>query len=216
MKSEVELKSIIDDLANNLVRIFSLDKFGIVVKEFVKKHYDAGLEKAEVELGLNFVRNDRQIQFLEGYTFDLVKGVTDEMVLDIRQELKRGMMNNESISQIKNRLDNIFKGDNPTRFRYEDRLKMIARTETTTMENAGHMEGAKQAGIELKKYLSVQMDARTSDICIAEDKKYGSPEKAIPMDDEFVVEVKGKEYRGQFPSFHPNCRTRMLFIEVEK
>lgn len=216
MKSETELKSIIDDLANNLVRIFSLDKFRVKIKEFVKKHYDAGLEKAEIDFGFNFVRNDRQIQFLEGYTFDLVKGVTDEMVLDIRQELKRGMLNNESILQIKNRLDKIFKGDNPTRFRYEDRLRMIARTETTTMENAGHLEGAKQSGVKLKKYLSIQMDERTSPICIEENKKYGSPEKAIPLDEEFVVKVNGKEYRGQQPSFHTNCRTRLLFVEVKK
>jgi len=205
MSSYVEVKSILDDIAKNIVKVFSLDRFIPKLRESMKKKYDSGLEKAEVEFEMNFVRNERQIDGLATHTFDLIKGITDEMASDVRQQMQMALLNNESVEQIKNRLDGIFKGDNPTRFRYEDRLRMIARTESNRAENMGNFEGAKQSGIILKKYLSVAEDERTSDICGAFDRKYGTEEQAIPMEEEFHVTVKGKEYREKIPPFHPNC-----------
>lgn len=211
--SQAELKGIIEDISKGVANIFNLSSFSVKINSFVNKFYNKGLEQAEVQFNMNFFSNQVEVEALKNYTFDLVKGMTDEMVSDLRQEIQRGVLNNESVDQIKKRVNGVFKGDNPTRFRYEDRLKSIARTESNRAENMGHLEGAQQSGVNLVKYLDVTEDERTSGICSEMHKKYGTPEQGIPLDKEFSVTFKGKRYHGQAPPFHPNERTRVLFID---
>ena len=59
------------------------------------------------------------------------------------------------------------------------------------------------------------MDDRTSPICKAEHRKYGAPDLAIPLEEEFKVKVANKSYQAKIPPFHVNCRT-VVRLEVVK
>ena len=75
------------------------------------------------------------------------------------------------------------------------RASAIARTELNRAANAGRFDAGNEAergGIPVKKWLLITDDIRTSMISLALGKKYGSPEKAIPMDQNFKVTVNGK------------------------
>lgn len=154
--------------------------------------------------------NKRQIENLTAMVSDSIKGITDEMSKNIRRVIRDGINEGITNQQIADNLDEIFKGDNPTRFHYEDRLRMISRTESTRELNSGGFETANKLGAT-GKYIDIVDDNRTSDVSRAMFEKYGSPEKAIPVDEEFFVFVRGKEYRGMFPPFMPNDRDMVLF-----
>lgn len=223
MEKSVEFKSLVDDIVNNVVRIFSTDEFRFVIGDFVKKNYDKGLEKAETEIGLNFTRNVNNLNNLNKYSFELIRDLTDDMSSALRKSLMEGLLNQESGYQIKLRVEGIFKGKdlqvvdkngNIRSIDWRDRLNTIVRTESVRAENQGHFDAVVQSGMEVKKYLSVHLDDRTSDICIEEHRLYGSEEQAIGMDEEFTVVVNGKTYSKQRPPFHPSCRSRLMFDYV--
>ena len=75
------------------------------------------------------------------------------------------------------------------------------------------MQGYLDSGLKGKKQWKTLSDSRTSDICKQEDSKYGVPDQAIAMDEDFIVVVKGKIFKSRLPPFHPNCRSRALFVE---
>jgi SPP1 gp7 family putative phage head morphogenesis protein len=136
-----------------------------------------------------------------------IQGMNEAIANDLRQELSRGIMNLESTQQLSQRVKKVMDiGVN--------RAKMIARTEANRAFNQAHLDAAKQSGLEMRKWLLVTKDGRTSNICLAEDRKYGTEKKSIPLNQEFVVNVNGKQYRAQAPPFHPNCRTRLMTVQV--
>jgi len=159
----------------------------------------------------------KELEMFEQNISDNIKGVTDEMSKRIRLEIRDSILNNETNLQLSKRLDKIFNGKNPTRFKYEDRLKLIARTERTNVLNASGLKTAKRIGFKYK-YLDMVNDERTSEISKAFNKKYGTPEQAIPINEEFKITLNGKTYGGQAPSFHPNDRDilRYLFSKPKK
>ena len=117
-----------------------------------------------------------------------------------------GLMNNEKGNQIAERIKKVMEIA-------KDRAITITRTEGNRANNYGTLDGAIQAPIKLKKWLSTTKDNRISPICDAMGKKYGSPEKAIPLDEDFVVEVKGEIHQGPSPPFHPNCRSVLMMTQ---
>lgn len=214
----VETKSILTDIANSFIKIFDVDRFRDIVGHFVKENYDKGAEEVEQQFDFNvdFNAAARDVSMLEQMTFDNIKGMTDDLQNKLRGELQRGMLAGETPKELRTRVADIFKGDNPTRFRYEDRIRTIVRTESKRAQNMARFANVERLGIPVKKWLSVVHDDRTSVICLAEDKKYGSPDKAIPMDKEFTVTVGGKTYTEMFSPFHPNCRTTVIFTQPKE
>jgi len=220
---EVEFKGLIDDITKGFVQLFDSEGFRSRVNNFTQKHYDKGLLRGEKQVQMNFVRNTNNLDHLNNYSFTLVKDLTDDMASALRKSLQEGLLNQESTSEIKARVEAIFRGKdlkitdkngNVRSINWRDRMTAIIRTESVRAENYGHADAIEQSGINFKKYVSVHMDARTSPICMVEDSKYGTPDKAIPMNKDFLVSVKGKMYKTMLPPFHPNCRTRALFVEA--
>jgi hypothetical protein len=124
------------------------------------------------------------------------------------------MLDKENATQLKKRVKDVFADK-----KYTDRMKTVIRTEKLRANNAGAFSGAKQAedaGIVLRKYLDVTMDKRTSDICKAEVKKYGTKKEAIPLEDKFIVKVGNKTYKAKYPPFHPNCFLSGTKITTDK
>jgi len=211
IKNEMESKNIITAITQKIVKIFSLTSLFPDMDEFLKEEYHKGMVKSEVQLGMNFVPSDTDLGFLSDYVNENVNGVTDALGEKLRGELQRGILNKEKVSQLKKRIKGTFKDD-----KFNNRLKTVLRTEGLRAENLGSYEGALQSGLKLKKYLSIIMDDRTSEICKKENAKYGSKEQAIAMDKDFIVRVKNKTFRALYPPFHPNCRTVIRFVRVKE
>ena len=96
---------------------------------------------------------------------------------------------------------------------------MIERTETIRAINFAQHDVAKQLPFKAEKRVKVFLDNRTSAICKAMHRKYGTDEKAIALDRMFTVRVKvGKRTQTISkisPPFHPNCRTNYVTVVAE-
>lgn len=192
-------------------KIYDIEKYRKDINKAVLKEYLQGVVRTSRDLGVDPpIVSRKEVEVLSSMSFDLIKGVTDEMEKKIKVQLNDGILQGDNNQEIANRLKDIFQGENPTRFRYEDRLRMIARTERTRVLEASSLNTAKKVGAK-KKYIDIVHDNRTTEVSKAMFAKYGSPEKAIPLDEEFYVTVNGKEYRGQFPPFLPNDRDTVRY-----
>ncbi len=200
--------TLITDIIKQIIRVLGLDNLSNEIRTEVRRNYESGMDKMEVELNMNFDRNPEIIEYLEEYQFDNIKGMTDDVAEKLRKELNEGIQNLESIGALKKRIQNTMNIG-------EHRALMIARTEANRAENYGKLDAAKQSGLDLRKYLSVHIDDRTSPICRAMMRKYGTADQAISVDKLFKVTVKGKVIQGEAPPFHPNCRTAVVFTQEE-
>jgi len=205
----VEQKNIVEEIVNKFKKVVSLDSFKTKIDSFLQAEYKKGLEQAEIKFNMNFIPNNQNLAFLNKYVNDNIENVADELGKNLRAEISRGILNKENLDQLKTRIKKVFSDD-----KYYNRLKMVIRTERQRALEMGNMDGASQTGLKLKKYLSVILDDRTSDICRAEAKKYPK-ENAIDLDKDFVVRVNNKTIRGQHPPFHVACRSLLRFVRQE-
>jgi len=207
----IEVKNIIDWIINKFIKIINIEHFKLKVSDFISEEYTKGITNSEIEFNMNFVSNEKEISFLNDYVFNNLKTHTDAMGEALRGELSRGILNKEKISQLKTRIKDVFKDK-----KYTNRLKTVLRTEKIRANNYGALEGAKQSGLNLRKYIDIVEDENTSSICKKEDKKYGEENQAIPLDQEFIIKVDNKTIRAQSPPFHPNCRSVIRFVKEEE
>lgn len=215
MNLSITEKSIADILLEKFRTIFRLGRFRAVINNMISSQYVSAIEKVDndLDLTINLVPKSKDITFLQDYVDGNIEAASDAISNQLRQEIQRGIMNNETTTELSKRVKKLFKTN-----QYQKRLKVIIRTETSRANNQGTLDAAKQAvqtGVKLEKWLDVIEDARTSNVCRAEHSKYGTPDKSIPIDQEFVVRVDNKTIRAQAPPFLPNCRTS-LRIKVIK
>jgi SPP1 gp7 family putative phage head morphogenesis protein len=201
--------NIIENIIKSISSIFKIDLSSLLIRKEIQKNYDEGLKDIELKLDVNFNGNKNKQGFLENYTFDNIKGMDAELAEKMRKEFSQGVLAGDSVAKMKKRVQEVMKVG-------VTRAKAIARTETNRAENAGRLDGAMEAeqqGIKTKKWLLVTQDTRTSPICHKEHSKYGSADKAIPIDENFVINYNGKIISEPHSPFHPNCRTRLM-VEV--
>ena len=228
--TEIEVKALIDILINQTRELFNIDKFKVLIDEALRKDFVDGIEEIDKELKpqVNFVlpgNTTRQLEGLYNYVEQNIQEAVDDVGSKLRQELQRGLQNNESKKQIIARVKRVFKDDKSV----VNRLKTVIRTETNRANNTGRLEAMQQAvasGIKLKKWLDVvpyQKDV-SSPFCNtpagAGSKntamgKYGDISKAIPIDKYFIVKANNKIVRRLAPPFHINCRTRLRSKRIE-
>lgn len=217
---ELEFKGIIEILTEQVAKVIDLTPVKQKIEESIRKEYAAGLNKVDAQFkpSVNVVmppNSVRQLETLYNYTFQNIQAVGDELGQSIRQEMQRGLLNGDNKAQLVTRIKATFKDK-----KFQNRFKMIIRTETLRANNTAALEGAKQVedstGVKLKKWLDVTMDDRTTTTCIAEHKKYGTPSEAIPLTEEFVYTWDNKTYRAQESPFHPNCRTVLRFTRADQ
>ena len=214
MPKNEEFKNIIGDIVNKLVNFFKLDSFKINIDNFLTKQYTKGIDSAEIRFNMNF-KPAEDISFLKDYAMQNVNDAADQIGKDLRKEISRSILNKENKGELVKKIKTMFNDK-----KYSDRMKTILRTEGLSANNQGKLDGARQSGLNPKKYLDIVLDNRTSDICKAEGKKYGTPEQAIPLEEDFIVTVKiGKKVKtvsGKRPVFHPNCRTTLRFVRTDE
>ena len=208
--NEPEFKATISAIVKQVIKLLQLDKIGIKIKEAISEEYGKGMDEMEIKFDMNFDRNKKNLKLLENYAFDNIKGMTEDLGNKLRQAIQEGVLKQEAISSIKDRVKNAMQIG-------ENRAMLIARTETNRATNYGRLDAADQAeksGMQLKKWLLITYDNRTSPISKAMGAKYGTPEQVIPLNQNFSVVVNGKLIEGPAPPFHPNDRDRVMFTQV--
>ncbi|NCC99960.1 MAG: hypothetical protein EOL95_09725 [Bacteroidia bacterium] len=169
----------------------------------IRLSFDFGVQAVEKVINQNILEiNPEVIQFLENYNFDLVKGLNETLANQLRDTLKRGIINGDNSRVIAKDIKKIFETT-------KHRAEMIARTETARAYNFGALKAAESANVELLKYYSAVLDDRTSAICRRLSKKY-SKDNAIPIDKEFIDKESG--WRGLYPPAHVGCRSEAIYI----
>lgn len=155
--------------------------------------------------------SQQEVNIFQDLIYDNIKGVSEEFRRQISNELNFGLSQSETKKQLITRLDNLFQGDNPTRLKYENRLKLILNTESARIFNSGSFKTAKRLKAKYKYLIGVgdSREAQDSKIALA---KYGSPEKAIPIDEPFEYTYRGQKRVFMFPPDRPRDRSTCLFL----
>jgi len=191
----------VDDIPGMIKDIFSIFTLKTISDAVIKSEFDSGWNDSEKKIDRNVSYNENALKFLQDMTFDNIKGMTEEVANDLKQELERGIINGEGIGKLTKRIDKVFdKGEN--------RAEMIARTETNRADNNGKLLAIKGSGLKMEKKWVTHEDDRTSPICMRLDGQ------TVRTDDFFKDSVSGWE--GQSPPSHVNCRSTIVFIEKDE
>lgn len=190
-----EIKAV-DDLAKAIKNILTFEGLRLISDAVIKNTFMKGWDSAEKQLNKNMIMNRDAVSFIQDYTYNNIKSMTDEILTDLRQELERGIMNGEGITAIKNRISGVFDVG-------ENRAEMIARTETNRAENHGKIQAFKTSGEKFHKRWIAAMDDRTSPIC---RRMHG---QEVKENENFNDNDTGWE--GPCPPSHVNCRSTVIF-----
>jgi hypothetical protein len=227
---EAELKGIIQVITEHSKELFTLKPFSEKIRTALRDEYIKGLEEIDKQIkpaiNISMPSNaHRQLEALYNYVEQNLSDHVNDISTRLRQEVQRGLQNNEDKHRIIQRVKTVFRDDKQVL----NRLKVVIRTETNRANTQGRLEAAQQAeqtGIKLKKWLQVAPYQKgvSSPFCNkpsgaacqnCANGKYGSPEKAIPLDKEFILKADNKTVRAHGPPFHPNCRTVLRIERVE-
>lgn len=195
---------------NNFLRIEDLKG---LINTATKALYTKGLTETEIELRkkgatVNMVQtNPQEMQFLADMVFDNIKGLTEELRIKLKQQLKIGISNGEGLGKLTERVQK-------TLSIVPSRATMIARTESARIEEEGSLYAAQQIksdGVSVKKWILMKDDPRTSEISRKLHAKYGSPEQAIPINENFKLNSGKISIDQKTAPFHPNDRCTVIY-----
>ncbi|MBO8180272.1 MAG: minor capsid protein [Archaeoglobus sp.] len=166
-------------------------------EEYIRRAYEKGNELGNKDLksvGINFdIPPDiHALDFLDGYQFDLIKGVSEDLKKEIKRVVRDGIINGKSMREVANDLKQVF---NTRKWR----LNTIARTEVIRASNFGRYEAWKKSGVVVGKEWVTAFDDRTCPECAAMDGDQASLEK--PFRNGVLM-----------PPAHPNCRCTAIPI----
>ena len=195
----IKIKSV-DDVAKRIKELITFAGLKTISDAVIRNTFMEGHDSAEKQVARNLMINKDAISFIQDYTFNNIKGMTDEIVQDLRQELERGIMSGEGITKLKARVSKVFDVG-------ETRSGAIARTEATRSENQGKLQAFKSSGEKLVKKWNTHFDDRTSEVC----KRLNG--QTVGMNENFKDKQSGWE--GPCPPSHINCRSSVLYIGDE-
>lgn len=189
--------ALIDDIVNKYLNYIDAGNLKDFIYNAVEKEYVKGLDAGELNFNQNFVPSYETLSFIQKFAFDNIKKLTEDVKDKLRQEMSIGLMNKESIPQLKLRILNVMDTS-------ISRAEMITRTETNRAFNMGHFQAARDSGLILKKEWSTHEDERTCSQCgYLDGQKVDFNAKFKTLDgEEFLLSPA-----------HPNCRCRILYIQ---
>ncbi len=197
----MDIKSV-DDVAKRIKELITFQGLKIISDALIRDTFMKGWDDTEKQLDKNFMVNNEALTFIQDYTFENIKGMTNEIVDDLRQELKRGIMAGEGITKLKDRVGKVFDAG-------EVRAEAIARTESSRAEGQGRLQAWKSSGETdyVKKWVT-HFDKRTSAICKRLDGQ------TVGIHENFKDNQTG--WADQAEPAHVNCRSRAIYILKEE
>ena len=189
-----EIKAINKEFITALTEKIGLGGLVLTLKGIIKSNFYKGVEDVAQKTERNFVPNQEALNFIQDYTFDNITGLEEELKNKLRGELERGIMNNEDVDALAERVKGVMGVG-------EVRAKAIARTESNRAENMGELDAWKQTGLPVTKTWKAVIDSKTSAICKALDGK------TVGINEKFTV--RGQEFES--PPSHVNCRSLLEY-----
>ena len=144
-------------------------------------------------------------------------------VKDANKEISK-RVNNAILDNISQRGSNkdlsvmikdLFDKDSSDHFNYKNRFQTIARTESSRVLNNSAFNTANRLGFT-HKYLNGVPDNRQGDDSKVAINKYGSEDKAIPINENFKFTYGKKEYNYLLPPNRPNDREIPIYTFKEE
>lgn len=188
-----------------------VDEGGKVIKDIVE---DAGKEAVLfVGAGIDFDALDPKVIELIDMRATQFAGVNVTTSQKIRDTLKTGITDGETIEQLRARVQSVFHEATTSR------AEMIARTETIGANNGGAMAGYIQAGVPAKAWLSARdPEVRESHLFADEQYSEDGAQGPIKMDEDFVLDTGASgPHPGEMNDVgeNVNCRCDILPIQED-
>lgn len=153
-------------------------------------------QNTNIQYGFGGTKPDQHaIDYLQERVFILSDKTTSKLEGDLRFELIAGLKNNESISEITKRLDNIFSDMMP----YQ--LERIARTEIIDAQNGGRISAYKASDVVEYKMWIAAKGGKGKRVCALCARLNGQIQ---PLGKPFIDPETGESW--QHPVAHPNGR----------
>jgi len=190
-----QLKSV-QDVVKFVNQLLTFEGIKTLSDPAIEKLFTKGWDKSEDRLQRNLEMNKEALEILKKHTFENLKGMTEEIAEDLRQELERGFINAETIEQLKDRVKKVFDVG-------ENRSMMIARTESNRAENQGQLQAMKKSGEKMTKTWLSANDDHTSPLC----KRLNG--KTVGLNEKFLDSQTKQEFDS--PPAHVNCRSTMVY-----
>lgn len=185
-------------------------RLGDDVTPFVLNMYLAGAKYGEGLLPPRFrvavdwdVFNERAIDYLRRYNFDLVGGITETSRKQTQRAIESWVRSGNKFDSLVAMLDPIFGGD---------RAKRIATTEVTKIFADGNTEAWRATGQVAAREWRASQDERVCPIC-GEDPETGAPGlhgTTAKIGEPFIHPTTGVQYDN--PPAHVNCRCSLVPI----
>ena len=139
--------------------------------------------------------------------------------LDISKRVNNAVLDNTSQrgsnKDLAKMIKDIFDKDSSDHFNYKNRFQTIARTESSRALNNSAFNTAKRLGAT-KKYLNDVPDARQGEDSKVAMAKYGSEDKAIPINQNFKFTYGKKTYDYLIPPNRPRDREIPIYTFKEE
>lgn len=215
---QVEIqKEIFDALEESWDTIFdnSYDK----VDDLLDAIYDEGKQKgySQIQETLNYTDADVQaIRLAKDYNYDLIRSLTDDLRGTVKNKILQGIIMGENPYNLSKVL--VKAGVTPldnSSFTARQRATLIAKTETSRMQNTGMIQSYLNEGYTQVKLLTAE-DKDVCTTCLEYAYKFNKDEPRIFSPEllkreqvhDIVTLIKG----GKFPPFHPACRCTYLTV----
>jgi hypothetical protein len=182
-----------DTLKSQIENILNPNDIKNSVYASVSVEFHGAIDKFEKKFGVNIIPNERALQYIQEYTFENIKGMTEELSNKLRGEISRGIMSGQNRTDIAKSISEVLNVA-------KSRATAIAQTETVRAYNTGAISAAKESRLKLVKKV-INPDP-ISDIC-----QTLSEQAPIPLDQSF-------EYDGETwetAPFHVNCKSDVVF-----
>lgn len=195
-----------------------IKKFLPLIKEAIKLEFNLGsnitIEDAKdkgrktTAKPLNISKQDEKA--LNDTMERLMKDVDAELSKKINNAINDNVLENGSLNDLSKKIEGLFDKTSPSFFNYTKRFETIARTESTRVLSVSAFNTAKKIGATKKYLIGVDDIKQGKDSKIAL-RKFGSPEKAIPIDEPFTFTDGKKHFSYLLPPNRPNDREIPFF-----
>ena len=224
------IEKTIGDFIRGLFNSVNTSDFFTQLKSVISVTLKDGINTAEKKLGVDIgvgINFDQQVTheanrqldgfYIDGKEWSGIKGVADDVRVEIREMVSKSISDRDSLTDIKNNVKTImnkYTGGEINGKVTDGRAMKIARTETNRMRNASQIDAYKRTNIVSGLKWDAIDDSRTSNLCSA---LHG---KEIPLDSYFEVSYvesgKAKHWQGTQPPSHPNCFVKGQKVKCAK
>ena len=189
------------------------------VDELLDTIYDHGKKRGyeNIQETLRYTDADRQaIRLCKDYNFHLIRKLSNDLRSNVKDKILQGIISGENPYNLRKTLVDV--GVKPLKdstLTARQRATMIAKTETSRMQNTGMLQSYIIEGYTEVKILTSE-DDNVCTTCLDYAYKFNKDEKRVFSSDllkrEKVHNIIDLIKGGLFPPFHPLCRCTYLTV----